>query len=159
MSNPTTIEAPAGTPFIEVTRDFAATPDLLFRVATDPDLVADWLGPRDHRIEVERYDVQPGGRYRYLHHSDDGEVYAFRGVFHTVEPGKLLIQTWEWEGAPGEVSLEKHHFEPVDGGARLRSVSVFGSVQVRDQLVEYGMESGIHDSMDRLAELVAKAAS
>jgi hypothetical protein len=33
---------------------------------------------------------------------------------------------------------------------------VFPSIEARDQSVEYGMADGINDSMDRLAELVAK---
>ena len=43
---------------------------------------------------VEKYDVRPGGTYRYIHKDDSGE-YAFRGVFHTVEQDKLIIQTFE----------------------------------------------------------------
>jgi uncharacterized protein YndB with AHSA1/START domain len=153
----TTINAPAGTPFVEVTREFDATPAQLFKVSTDPDLVAQWLGPRGLEMTVERYDVRPGGSYRYIHRDESGE-YAFRGVFHTVEQDKLVIQTFEWEGAPGEVCLEKMTFEPTGTGVRLHQHSVFPSVESRDAFVEYGMETGIRDSMDRLAELVAKEA-
>ena len=151
----TVINTPAGTPFVEVTREFAATPAQLFKIMTDPDLVAEWLGPRNLDATVEEYDVRPGGTYRYIHRDDSGE-YAFRGVFHTVEQDKLVIQTFEWEGAPGEVCLEKVTLEPTDNGVRLHQQSVFPSVDARDQSIEYGMESGIHDSMDRLAELLAK---
>ena len=153
--NATTINTPAGTPFVEVTREFAATPAQLFKVVSDPDLVGQWLGPRDLDATIEKYDVRPGGTYRYIHRDDSGE-YAFRGVFHSVEQDKLIIQTFEWEGAPGEVCLEKMTLEPTEKGVRLHQQSVFPSVEARDQSVEYGMESGIHDSMDRLAELVAK---
>jgi uncharacterized protein YndB with AHSA1/START domain len=158
-TNPTTINAPAGTPFIEVTRDFDATPAQLFRVATDPDLVAQWLGPRDLEMEVVEYDVRPGGRYRYIHRDADGTEYAFRGVFHTVEQDTLVIQTFEWEGAPGQVSLETARYEKSETGVRLHTRSVFPSIEARDAMVQSGMEYGIRDAMDRLAELLAAAGS
>ncbi|MDX6237591.1 MAG: hypothetical protein QOG10_2406, partial [Kribbellaceae bacterium] len=111
--HPTTISSPPGTPFIEVIRDFDATPAQLFRVSTDPDLVAQWLGPRDLAMDVLQYDVRPGGSYRYLHRDPSGAEYAFRGVFHTVEPDRRLIQTFEWEGAPGQVSLDDATYEEI----------------------------------------------
>ncbi|MGW7681814.1 SRPBCC family protein [Kribbella sp. NPDC054772] len=151
----TTINTPAGTPFVEVTREFDATPAQLFRVMSDRDLVAQWMGPRELEMTVEEYDVRSGGRYRYIHRDDSGE-YAFRGVFHTVDQDKLIIQTFEWEGAPGEVCLEKATLEPTATGVRLNQQSVFPSVESRDAFVESGMEHGIRDSMDRLAEVVAK---
>jgi uncharacterized protein YndB with AHSA1/START domain len=153
--NATTINAPAGTPFVEVTREFDATPAQLFKISTDPDLVAQWLGPREGEMTVETYDVRSGGSYRYIHHDDAGE-YPFRGVFHTVEQDKLIIQTFEWEGAPGEVCLEKATYEATETGVRLHQHSTFPSVRTRDAFVESGMEHGIRDSMDRLAELIAK---
>ncbi|MEV8374666.1 SRPBCC family protein [Kribbella sp. NPDC056861] len=157
-TNPTTISAPAGTPFVSVTRDFDATPAQLFRVQTDPALVAQWLGPRGLEMTIDEYDVRPGGRYRYVHKDEHGE-YAFRGVFHTVEPDTLVIQTFEWEGAPGEVCLERARYHRTDTGVRLHTESVFPSVEARDAAVQSGMEHGINDSMDRLAELLAKGES
>jgi uncharacterized protein YndB with AHSA1/START domain len=151
----TVINTPAGTPFVEVSREFAATPAQLFKIISDRDLVAQWLGPRDLEATVEEYDVRPGGTYRYIHRDNDGE-YAFRGVFHSVEPDKQIIQTFEWEGAPGEVCIEKLTLEPTENGVRFHQQSVFPSVEARDQSIEYGMESGINDSMERLAELLAK---
>jgi uncharacterized protein YndB with AHSA1/START domain len=151
----TVISTPAGTPFVEVSREFAATPAQLFKIISDRDLVAQWLGPRDLEATVEEYDVRPGGTYRYIHRDNDGE-YAFRGVFHSVEPDKQIIQTFEWEGAPGEVCIEKLTLEPTENGVRFHQQSVFPSVEARDQSIEYGMESGINDSMERLAELLAK---
>lgn len=46
--NPTTVDARPGTPFIDVVREFEATPAQVFRASTDPALVARWLGPREH---------------------------------------------------------------------------------------------------------------
>jgi len=151
----TTINTPKGTPFVEVIREFDATPAQLFKIVSNPDLIAQWMGPRELDVTVEKYDVRPGGTYRYVHRDESGE-YAFRGVFHSVEQDKHIIQTFEWEGAPGEVFLDMMEIEPTENGVRLHQQSVFPSVESRDQTIEYGMEHGIRDSMDRLAELVAK---
>jgi uncharacterized protein YndB with AHSA1/START domain len=153
--NGTTINTPAGTPFVEITREFDATPAQLFKVMTDVKLIDQWLGPEGLEVTIEQYDVRPGGTYRYIHRDASGE-YAFRGVFHTVEQDKMVIQTFEWEGAPGEVCIEKMSLEPTETGVRLNQHSVFPSVEARDQSIEYGMNDGIYASMDRLAALVAK---
>ncbi|MBW8803114.1 MAG: SRPBCC family protein [Catenulisporales bacterium] len=157
-THPTIIDAPDGTPFVDVTRDFDAMPEQVFRAATEPKLVAQWLGPRDLEIDIDEYDVRPGGRYRYTHHGGHiGEQRAsFHGVFHTVEPGRLIIQTFEYEGVPDEVALEIHRFSAVDGRTRLAQRSVFPSLEVREGFLASGMRSGIEDSMDRLAELLER---
>jgi uncharacterized protein YndB with AHSA1/START domain/dihydrofolate reductase len=151
--NPTTITAQPGTPFIDVVREFDAPPELVFRAHTDPALVARWLGPRGMQMEVLEHDARTGGGYRYVHRSREGE-FRFRGVFHTVVPDKLIVQTFEYEGMPGQVSLETTRFEDNDGRTRLTMHRVFGSVEERDEMVAAGMESGVRDSMERLAEVL-----
>ena len=47
----------------------------------------------------------------------DGNTYAFRGVFHTVRENELLIQTFEYEGTPDEVSIDTMRFEEPTGRA------------------------------------------
>ena len=156
-TNPTYITAPDGTPFIEVVREFDAPVGLVFRASTDPDLVAQWLGPRELAMRVIEFDARPGGRYRYVHTAPDGAEYAFRGVFHTVTEA-LIIQTFEFEGVPGSVSLEARTLDDVGGRTRLHQNAVFPSVAARDQALESGMRDGITESMDRLGELLGSGA-
>lgn len=159
MHNPTTITAQPGTPFLEVVREFDAPRALVFRAATEPELVVQWLGPRNRQMRIEVWDARTGGTYRYVHYTDRDEFEAhFRGVFHTVRPGELVIQTFEFEGAPDEVCIESMSFEDVGGRTRLTTRSVFPSVEARDMAIEMGMNDGINDSMDRLAELLASGA-
>jgi uncharacterized protein YndB with AHSA1/START domain len=156
-TNPTHITAPEGTPFIEVAREFDAPRSLVFRASTDPGLVTQWLGPRDLEMRVVEFDARDGGRYRYVHTAADGAEYSFRGVFHTVtEP--LMIQTFEFEGAPGSVSLETRTLDDIGGRTRMRQNAVFPSVAARDGALAAGMEYGISDSMDRLGELLRSGA-
>ena len=157
-THPTTIEAPEGTPFLDVTRDFDATPAQVFRAYTDPRLVAQWLGPRDLEIDIEEFDPRPGGSYRFVHHGGHlGEQRAaFHGVFHTVDPDRLIIHTFEDEGGPNEVKLDILRIDEVDGRARVVGHSVFPSVEAREGALASGMSHGIQDSMERLTELLAK---
>jgi uncharacterized protein YndB with AHSA1/START domain len=151
----TTITARPGTPFIEITREFAASPSAVFRAYTEPDLVKQWLGPRDLEMEILEYDARPGGSYRYVHRAERGE-FRFRGVFHSVEDGEKIIQTFEYEGAPGEVCLETMTLTEVGGRTRLHTRSVFPSVEARDAMVAGGMERGVVEGFEQLDELLAK---
>jgi uncharacterized protein YndB with AHSA1/START domain len=154
MSNPTTITAQPDTPFIDIEREFEATPAQVFHAATDPDLVAQWLGPRELSLDIVEYDARSGGSYRYVNRDADGQEYRFRGVFHSVTKNEQVVQTFEYEGAPGQVSLETATYEDLGGRTRLRTRSVFPSVEARDAMLASGMEHGVNDSYERLAELL-----
>ncbi|MDT4910942.1 MAG: hypothetical protein QOI25_5578 [Mycobacterium sp.] len=152
-ANPTTITAPPSTPYLEVVREFDAPPPLVFRAATEPEFVTQWLGPRSRRMRIETWDARSGGSYRYFHANDENEV-GFRGVFHTVTPNVRIIQTFEFDGAPNEVTLDSYTFEDLGGRTRLHLRSVFPSVEARDMALSTGMTDGINESMDRLQELL-----
>ncbi len=155
MSNPTTITTEPGTPFIDMERVLDAKPATVFRAYTEPDLVKQWLGPRRLTMKIEEYDARTGGSYRYIHSDENGE-YGFRGVFHRVEKD-CIIQTFEFDGAPGQVALETATFEDLgDGRTRVRARSVYPSVESRDGMAQSGMEEGVNDGYDRLEELAAK---
>lgn len=153
--NETTITAQPGTPFIDVVREFDATPAQVFRAWTDPELVPQWLGPADTTVNLIEYNATPGGRYNYVHRDEAGE-YVFRGVFHAVEANQRIVQTFQYDGWPNDVSLETLTFEDLGGRTRVHTHSVFPSVESRDAMIESGMERGVRDSMSRLDEVLAR---
>jgi uncharacterized protein YndB with AHSA1/START domain len=150
----TEITAEPGTSQIVITREFDAPRDLVFRAFTDPDLIPRWLGPRELTIEIDEYDVRDGGRWRYLSKDKDGNEYGFHGVFHGAPTPDLTIQTFEFEGMPGHVALESLTLTEKDGRTLVRTVSSYQSVEDRDGMVASGMEHGVRDSDERLAELL-----
>jgi uncharacterized protein YndB with AHSA1/START domain len=154
--HPTDITATPGDPFLRVRREFDAGRALVFRAYTEPDLVAQWLGPRDLKMEVLEFDIRTGGGYRYVHRDDRGNEHRFRGVVHSVTGEERIIQTFEWEGAPGEVCLESVTFEDLGDRTRVHAQSVFPSVEARDTAVAGGMPRGITESMERLEELLGR---
>jgi len=155
----TTITAEPGVPYIEMTREFDAPRDLLFRAHTDPELLVQWLGPRRLTMTIDRLEPRDGGTWRYTHRDTDGTEYGFHGVYHGTPSPDGIVQTFEFEGAPGHVSLDSLVLEERDGRTLLRGHSVFQSVEDRDAMIQSGMETGVNESMDRLAELVARLAT
>jgi uncharacterized protein YndB with AHSA1/START domain len=153
----TQIIAEPGQPQIEITREFDAPKELLFRAHTEPDLLTQWLGPRRLTMIMDRFDARDGGLWRYIHRDTDGSEYGFHGVFHGTPSPDGIVQTFEYEGWPGHVSLETLTFEGLDGGrTRLRNNSVFQSVADRDAMIESGMESGVNEGYEQLDELIAR---
>jgi uncharacterized protein YndB with AHSA1/START domain len=150
----TQIDAPTGLPFIDITREFDAPRDLVFRTYTDPELLAQWLGPRKYKMTVESWEVRDGGKWRYVHSDDAGNAYGFHGVFHGTQSPDLMVQTFEFEGWPGNVSLESLVLEERDGKTVLRNHSVYQTVEARDGMIESGMETGVNEGFDRLDELL-----
>jgi uncharacterized protein YndB with AHSA1/START domain len=154
----TTITVEPGMPFVDMSRQFSASRDLLFRAHTDPNLLVQWLGPRRFTMHVDRFEVRDGGTWRYTHRDADGTEYGFHGVFHGTPSPDGIVQTFEFEGAPGHVSLDSLTFEERDGCTTVRVHSVFQTVEARDAMVGGGMASGVTEGHDRLDELVARVA-
>jgi uncharacterized protein YndB with AHSA1/START domain len=152
----TEITAEPGIPVIVITREFDAPRELVFRAHTDPDLLVQWLGPRDLALSIDRYEVRNGGAWRYVNTDAAGGTYGFHGVFHGDPSPDAIVQTFEFEGAPGHVCLQSTAFTERDGQTLMRITSSFQSVQDRDAMVASGMERGVHDSGERLAELLAR---
>jgi uncharacterized protein YndB with AHSA1/START domain len=149
----TRIDTRPGLPFIDMTREFAAPRELVYRAHMDPELLAQWIGPRRLTTTVVRYDVRDGGTWRFVQRDEDGSEYAFHGVFHGDPSPEGFVQTFEFEGAPGHVSLDAVTLEEHDGRTTLRVHSVFQTVEARDAMVSAGMETGVQEGYERLDEL------
>jgi uncharacterized protein YndB with AHSA1/START domain len=152
----TEIVADKEVPLVRITREFNAPPAKVFRAHTDPELVAQWLGPRSHEIVIDQWDCRNGGSYRFLHRHE-GNEYGFRGCFHEVRPGEVIVQTFMFEDIPDGVALERLEFQDLgDGRTRLVATSLVDSFEARDAfLAGGGMESGARESYERLEELLA----
>jgi uncharacterized protein YndB with AHSA1/START domain len=154
----TTITTEPGVPFIDVEREFDAPRELVYRAYTDPDLLVQWLGPRKYAMTVERWEPREGGAWRYTHRDADGNAWGFHGVFHGDPSPDQMVQTFEFDGAPGHVSLESLRLDERDGRTVVRSHSVYQSVEARDAMAASGMAEGMNDGFMRLDALLATLA-
>ncbi|WP_102141081.1 SRPBCC family protein [Mycobacterium hubeiense] len=154
MTNALDLNAPVDTLAMEFTREFDAPVEALFRAHAEPDLIKQWLGPHGLEMTIEEWDFKSHGGYRYSHTDESGE-YRFNGVFHTVRENELILQTFEFEGAPDQVNIEYMWFEDLgDGRSRLRGRSICPSVEARDALLSSGMEGGMTEGYEKLDALL-----
>ena len=158
MANKTVVTAEPGKQELFITREFDAPRELLFKAHTDPDLYIQWVGPKDMKMTIEKWECYEGGSYKFTHERD-GHKYAFFGVNHEIAAPERIIGTFEFDGLPerGHVILGTTKFEELSGGrSRVVHQSVFQSVNDRDGMIQSGMERGVNDGYEKLDALLAE---
>jgi uncharacterized protein YndB with AHSA1/START domain len=154
--NKTKITAEPGKQELFITREFDAPRDLVFRAHTDPKLYVRWLGPHGYEMILETFEPRSGGSYRYVHKDKEGNEYGFHGSFHEISI-ENMIQTFEFEGYPGHVSLDCMTLEELPGNRTKATIhSIFQSVADRDGMIQSGMEKGVTEGYERLDEILGK---
>lgn len=155
--NKTNYTIEPGKQTIEIERIFDAPRDLVFKAMTDPQHVPNWWGPARYDTRVDKMDVRAGGQWRFVQTDAQGNEFGFHGVYHEVNGPDRMTQTFEFEGVPGHVILESMTLEPLpDSKTRMRTLSVFQSVEDRDGMVSTGMQEGSEETYSRLTDLIAR---
>jgi uncharacterized protein YndB with AHSA1/START domain len=152
----TQITAEPEVPQLVVTSEFAAPPDLLFRAYTDPELLVWWLEPRGLTVTVDHLDPRHGGTWRYIGSDAGGGKYSFRGVFHGTPSPDGIVRTLEFDGMPGHVCLETVTFAERGDTTTVTQATVYQSAQDRDRVLRYDLAEDIHESVERLEQLLAQ---
>lgn len=157
MANKTVVTAEPNKQELFITREFDAPRDLVFRAHVDPEIYAQWVGPNELSVVIEKWDCRDGGSYKFVQELD-GHKFAFFGVNHEVCTPERIIGTFEFDGLPerGHVIMGKTIFEELpDDRCRVVHQSVFFSVSDRDGMVQSGMERGVTEGYEKLDRLLA----
>jgi uncharacterized protein YndB with AHSA1/START domain len=144
---------------IHIERVLDAPRDVVFAAYTDPELIPEWWGPHGTTAVVDRMDVRSGGDWRFVVRNQDGSETAFRGTYRTVVPGERIVQTFEWEGMPGHVSVETAVFEDLGDRTKVTTTSVFHTTEERDGMLASGMEGGLQETYERLDAVLERLTS
>ena len=146
---------------IVMTRIFDAPRDLVFKALTTPALLKRWFGPHGWTLTECEVDLRVGGSWRFLSTGPGGRTMGMRGVYREIAPFERIVYTEsfdEW-AAQGSALITATLAER-DGRTTLTVVSLAPSREVRDAVIQSGMEHGAAETYDRLADMLAgKAAS
>jgi uncharacterized protein YndB with AHSA1/START domain len=139
---------------IRAERTFNASRERVWQAFTDPTLLAQWWG-RGHKLDIERMEVKRGGRWRYVEHAAD-DAHGFEGRYREVVPHERLVQTFEWDGMPGYVTVTTTTFEDLgDGRTKIVMTAIYHTTQERDGMLGAGMEEGMNESYAALDAVLA----
>ncbi|MEX0816533.1 MAG: SRPBCC family protein [Gaiellales bacterium] len=143
---------------ILITREFAAPKHLVYKAWTTPELVRRWWHAKRGEMTVAEIDLRVGGKWRYVMVTEDGFEVAFHGEYREIVPSERIVSTEVYEGAPQaegvvEGTLNTLTFAEADGRTTITILVDAPSKEIRDAIIDSGMEAGMQDAMDLLEEV------
>jgi uncharacterized protein YndB with AHSA1/START domain len=142
-------------------REVDVPPELVWRAWTEPELITKWFTPKPYETPLCEIDLRPGGAFRTVIRSPEGQEFDSTGCFLEVVPNERLT----WTGALGP------DFRPADagdmpfsavieleptasGGTRYRATAIHRDPEGRKQHEAMGFVDGWGAALDQLVELV-----
>jgi uncharacterized protein YndB with AHSA1/START domain len=141
---------------ILLTRIFQAPRHLVFEALTKPELLKRWMGPRGWSMVVSEIDLSVGGKWRSVLRSPDGKDMGMSGVYREIAPPERLVSTEAYDDYPGE-TLNTLTLSERDGVTTFTCRILYPSKEIRDMVMNSGMEHGAAECYDKLAKLLAFA--
>ena len=138
---------------IVLTRVFDATRGMVFDAFSKPELLKRWFGPRGWSLEVCEVDLRVGGGFRFVLLGPDGRKLGMRGVYREIAPPERSVHMESFDDYPGESQVTAVFVEQ-GGRTTLTATVLYPSQEIRDAVIQSGMEHGAAESYDKLAELL-----
>lgn len=153
-SGTATVTLPANDQIL-ITREFGAPKELVYRAWTTPDLVRRWWGGQRGEVTTAEIDLRVDGTWRYVMVIEGGLEIAFHGQYREIVPNERIVSTEVFEGMPDAGGLlVTTTFTEVDGRTVLTLLSQCPSKEVRDAVINSGMEAGMQEQMDAVEQIV-----
>jgi uncharacterized protein YndB with AHSA1/START domain len=145
---------------ILIERDFDAPKQLVYKAYTTPELVRRWWPGERGEMETCEIDLRVGGKWRYAMVAKGGFQVAFHGEYSEIVPNERLVTTEVYEGAPPglEDPITIATFTEGDGRTTLSMLTQVESREVRDMIIDSGMEGGVQEGMDLLEQIARELA-
>jgi len=144
---------------ILITREFDAPKHLVYKAWTTPELVRRWWPGLRGEMTSAEIDLRVGGTWRYVMVASGGFEVAFHGEFREIVSDERIVNTevYEMPGAPPlpaeDEPLNIVTFTEADGRTTLTLLVQTTSKELRDTIINSGMETGMQEGMDLLEQV------
>ena len=140
---------------IALTRLFDAPRHLVWEAMSRPEHVRRWWGALDDKdsMSVCEIDFRVGGKWRFVGRGPNGE-YGFHGEYREIVSPQRVVFTEIYDPFPNDGSLVTSVLTEEEGKTRLTVTARYRTKEVRDFVINTGMEKGAAISYDRLEDLV-----
>lgn len=144
---------------ILITREFDAPKHLVYEAWTTPELVKRWWSGLRGEVTIAEIDLRVGGAWRYVMTANAGFEVGFHGVYREIVHGHRIVYTEIFEGMPDAGgTLNTVTFGEANGRTTLTLLSQCPSREVRDAIIDSGMEGGLQEQMDALGQTAVSLA-
>jgi uncharacterized protein YndB with AHSA1/START domain len=143
---------------IRLTRLFDAPRELVFEAMSRPEHIRQWWGNLGdgYSVPVCEVDLRVGGAWRFVNQTPKGQMAVFYGVYREIAPPARVVFTEIFEPFPDAVSVVTAVLTDENGKTRLTATCLYPSLEVRDMVLQTGMEKGAALSYDRLEEVASR---
>jgi uncharacterized protein YndB with AHSA1/START domain len=141
---------------ILITREFDAPKHLVYKAYTTPELVKRWWSGKRGEVTLAEIDLRVGGKWRYVMVASEGFEVGFHGEYREIVPNERIVSTEAYEGVPNpddNATLNTLTLTESDGRTTLEILVEAPSREVRDAIIDSGMEGGMQEAMDLLEQL------
>ncbi|AFH61245.1 SRPBCC family protein [Paenibacillus caseinilyticus] len=129
-------------------RTLDAPRNLVYRAWTEPELLAQWWGPRGFTNTFHTFDLRPGGVWEHTMHGPDGTDYPSRNIFQEIGPERIVLQH-----ETGHYFTLTATFEDVDGGTEITFRQTFKTEEEYKKAKPICEEAN-EQNLDRLVSLL-----
>ena len=139
-----------------IEREFAAPRHLVWKAWTTPELVRKWWAADMGEVTHAEIDLRVGGKWRYVMVANEGLEVAFHGEYREIVPNERVVSTEAYEGVPdpdANATLNTATFLEEGGRTKMTVLVQCPSREVRDAIIESGMEHGLQKSLNYLEQV------
>ena len=150
-----TVELPEANQIL-ITREFDASPELVWKATTTPELVKRWWGGKRGEVTDVEIDLRVGGTWRYVMTANAGMEVAFHGEYRELVTNARIVTTEAFEGIPDpdeNAALNTITLEELDGRTKMVVLVEHKTAEHRDMHINSGMEGGMQESYDALEQV------
>lgn len=134
-------------------RVFAAPPELVFGLWSDPTHLEHWYGPRGFATATECFEFRPGGLWRHTMTGPDGRAYPNEARFVAIEAPRRIVYDHAEPAFRTTVTFRAH-----DSGTEVTVSMLFPTAAARQRTQrDFGAEEGLGQTLDRLGDMLAGA--
>jgi uncharacterized protein YndB with AHSA1/START domain len=145
---------------ILITREFDAPKHLVYKAWTTPELVKRWWAGQRGEVTLVEIDLRVGGHWRYVMVANEGFEVGFHGEYLEIVPNERIVHTEVYEGMPegqappeADAPVQTVTFSESDGRTTVEALVECKTRELRDLIVESGMEDGLQEAMDALEQV------
>lgn len=134
------------------------TPEKVWAAWTTPNLVMQWFSPRPWETIACEIDLRPGGHFRTVMRSPEGQEFPNTGCYLEVVKNEKLVWTDALQPGfrpnTGGFMTAMILLEPHPKGCRYRAIALHKDEEGQRQHAEMGFETGWGMALDQMVELM-----